>query len=90
MSVDDVLVELVAENPGMNCVRLASEAISRCYAKERRIPEIDWCCAIESLVKRRLLVEVEFVAPGSERVKSLYFPSETLIRIKGQRLKGAE
>ena len=82
MEAEPLIQELVREQPGIGAIRLVSEAISRYYKENGRLVGVDWFKVCEDLVKQHLLIEIEFVTPESDRVKSFFFPVGTILRVK--------
>jgi hypothetical protein len=80
---EEVVEDAVKQRPGIHGPYLAGEAITRMHDEKLDLPEIDFANLLEEMVKQKRLIEVEYVLPDMDyRIKSLYFPVGTEIRVK--------
>lgn len=81
--VKKILINLVDENPGVKATTLITKATAKYYEeKEEGDTPSDVLESLNFLVDQKQLVEIEYVLPTmSYRVKSLYFPKGTKVRV---------
>ena len=77
----DIILRIVNSSQGVNGVKLVIEVMSE--IGPTRLDHDEYIECLESLVKNREIVEVEYTLPHMDfRVKSLYLPKGTTISIK--------
>ena len=81
MLVDkEKLVVLIGDHAPINGIRIAIQASKAELFEEGEEGEV-LIDTLEELVQSREIVEVEYILPGTDRVKSLFFPYNTAITI---------
>jgi hypothetical protein len=83
--LDNILVEIVTERGPIKGTELAVEFTKTVLEKNtfmNDITGIDVTSRLDNLVGERRIIEIEYVLPQLDfRVKSMYFPAETKLRV---------
>ena len=77
MSAQQNLIDLVQDNPGIQAVELITKLTIQ--NNETNILQL-----LRQAVNEKKIIELEYIVPNG-RIKSRYFPANTVIRLYGQR-----
>lgn len=82
MNLKETISQIVNRSTGMKAIPLITEVNQRANAEGFQFTHDYYNAQIESLVKEKEIVEVEYVlAMVDYRIKSIYFPKGTTVRI---------
>jgi ClpP class serine protease len=87
--LQEAIIAVVKEKPGINAVELTSKAIKKFYndlnpTPEERVEFIDCSFGktLDEMVKDEMIQEVEYILFGQpDRIKSIFFPVDAQITI---------
>ena len=80
-SVETAIINIVNETQGLKATELAVKLVERLIAKDSMQP-FDLPQLLEDLVKKHLIVEVEYIVPQvSYRTKSFLLPAGTKVML---------
>lgn len=81
------VVEIVKENPGINSAELAAKLTIKKCENNLKVEGSEIVKAIEDAAKEGLILEMEYILPSMPyRIKSVYFPADTKLTLKGKEL----
>lgn len=85
MDLKQEIEKIVSEHPGIKATALATQLIEK-MMQETDLDSTDIsdkiAAAIYTVAEEKRILEVEYVTPGTlERVKSMFFPKNTVVRI---------
>ena len=81
------VVEIVKENPGINSAELAVKLTIKKCENNLKVEGSVIVKAIEDAAKEGLILEMEYILPSTPyRIKSVYFPADTKLTLKGKEL----
>ena len=81
--VDEIIIRIVDEHPGIKGTDLISQLIHKHIKAEIDLKESNNLLKrMYDLAYERRIVEVEYILPETDRVKSLFFPGGTKINLR--------
>ena len=81
------VVEIVKENPGIKSTELAAKLTIKKCENNLKVEGDEIVKAIDDAAKEGLILEMEYILPSMPyRIKSVYFPADTKLTLKGKEL----
>jgi hypothetical protein len=74
-NIDETIIQFIERVQGCKASRLAAAAAMYPQTAKKYMEGVD------SLVSRGELIEVEYILPGTDRVKSFLLPKGTIVRV---------
>lgn len=83
MNIKDIIIETVSSHQGIKATELVVEVMQQIDIPTRQVFERDeYDKSLVELIENGEIIEVEYTLPHMDyRVKSLYFPKDTVIEI---------